>query len=75
MVFAGGIGERSVELRAAVADKLKCLGYSGVGGDNGNVDSKPDQVVIDISEGTPETKRLLVCRTDEQVGPFAIHLL
>lgn len=66
VVFAGGIGERSVELRAAVADKLKCLGYSGVSGDNGNVDSKLDQVVIDISEGTPEIKRILVCRTDEQ---------
>ncbi|KAK0188697.1 acetate and butyrate kinase [Armillaria mellea] len=66
VVFAGGIGERSVELRAAVADKLKCLGYSGVSGDNGNVDSKLDQVVIDISEGTPDTKRILVCRTDEQ---------
>ncbi|KAG7444968.1 acetate kinase [Guyanagaster necrorhizus] len=66
VVFAGGIGERSVELREAVADKLKCLGYSGVSGDNGNVDSKSDHVVIDISEGTPETKRTLVCRTDEQ---------
>ncbi|KAK0501509.1 acetate and butyrate kinase [Armillaria luteobubalina] len=66
VVFAGGIGERSVELRAAIADKLKCLGYSGVSGDNGNVDSKPDQVVIDISEGIPDTKRILVCRTDEQ---------
>ncbi|KAK0202601.1 acetate and butyrate kinase [Desarmillaria ectypa] len=66
VVFAGGIGEHSVELRAAVADKLKCLGYSGVSGNSGNVDSKADQVVIDISKGTAETKRILVCRTDEQ---------
>ncbi|KAK0467027.1 acetate and butyrate kinase [Desarmillaria tabescens] len=66
IVFAGGVGERSVELRAVIADKLKCLGYYGVSDDNGNVDSKADQVVIDISKGTPETKRILVCRTDEQ---------
>ncbi|KAK0204763.1 acetate and butyrate kinase [Desarmillaria ectypa] len=65
LVFSGGIGERSVELRSAIGAKLECLGYSGVGDANEYADNK-EGVVIDVSRGSPETKRTLICRTDEQ---------
>ncbi len=69
LVFSGGIGERSVELRNAIGARLECLGYSGVGSANEDADHK-EGVVIDVSRGHPETKRILICRTDEQVGVF-----
>ncbi|KAK0469816.1 acetate and butyrate kinase [Desarmillaria tabescens] len=65
LVFSGGIGERSVELRSAIGAKLECLGYSGVGDANEDADHK-EGVVIDVSRGNPETKKILICRTDEQ---------
>ncbi|PBL03651.1 acetate kinase [Armillaria gallica] len=65
LVFSGGIGERSVELRDAIGARLECLGYSGVGSANEDADHK-EGVVIDVSRGHPETKRILICRTDEQ---------
>ncbi|KAK0450159.1 acetate and butyrate kinase [Armillaria borealis] len=65
LIFSGGIGERSVELRSAIGARLECLGYSGVGSANEDADHK-EGVVIDASRGHPETKRILVCRTDEQ---------
>ncbi|KAK0223188.1 acetate and butyrate kinase [Armillaria fumosa] len=67
LVFSGGIGERSVELRRAIGARLECLGYSGVGSTNEEADRK-EGVVIDVSRGHPgpETKRILICRTDEQ---------
>ncbi|KAK0193756.1 acetate and butyrate kinase [Armillaria mellea] len=58
LVFSGGIGERSVELRNAVGARLKCLGYSGAGSANEDADQK-EGVVIDVSKGHPETKRIL----------------
>lgn len=69
LVFSGGIGERSVELRRAIGARLECLGYSGVGSANEDTDHK-EGVVIDVSrlsrDARPETKRILICRTDEQ---------
>lgn len=67
LVFAGGIGERSAPLRAAVVDGVACLGFAAIdstkneaGGDGG--------VVWDVGAAGDGGKRhkVLVCRTDEQ---------
>lgn len=63
LVFAGGIGEKSSELRAAVVNRASCLGFSIDKQRNSN---KVTEVVQDI--GTAEAKhRVLVCQTDEQL--------
>lgn len=62
LVFAGGIGEHGVELREAVAKKVRCLGFVIDGEKNGELKG---EVVEDIGwEGVG--KRVLVCKTDEQ---------
>ncbi|KAG6900688.1 hypothetical protein C0993_004999 [Termitomyces sp. T159_Od127] len=68
LVFSGGIGERSKELREVVAARARCLGYAKVDpAKNAELDQG---VVVDIGqkgEGKGEReKRVLVCRTDEQ---------
>lgn len=62
LVFAGGIGEKGVQLRKAVAEGVACLGFELDDGANG----KPgDDVVVDIgSKGSRH--RVLVVQTDEQ---------
>ncbi|KAL1843152.1 hypothetical protein VTJ49DRAFT_2902 [Mycothermus thermophilus] len=69
LVFAGGIGERSDLLRAAVVDQVSCLGFrlneeaNSAGGKRENGEEEP--VVWDVGkEGV--TPRVLVCKTDEQ---------
>ncbi|KAJ7236287.1 acetate and butyrate kinase [Mycena haematopus] len=77
LVFSGGIGERSKELRARIAERVGCLGYVSMDeGRNAGVDAT-EGVVVDIGEAGVDTgdvgeagsrsKRLLVCRTDEQL--------
>ena len=75
MVFAGGIGERSTELRQMVADKVQCLGYESLDAEsNANVAKSREDVVqistcgthVDV-DGEARKKRILVCHTDEQV--------
>ena len=67
LVFSGGIGEHSKEARKAVSGKVACLGFKGlVEAKNESVGSE-EGVVVDISESGENGKRLLVCRTDEQV--------
>jgi acetate kinase len=62
LVFAGGIGEHGVQLREAVAERVKCLGFEIDGGRNGELKG---EVVEDVGrEGV--NKRVLVCKTDEQ---------
>ena len=62
LVFAGGIGEKGVQLRTAIVGKLKCLGFE--------IDAKKneapgDEIITDIS--AMSTRHLvLVCQTDEQ---------
>jgi acetate kinase len=73
LVFAGGIGERSVELRERVGRAVQCLGYVAVQDDlNASVDGQ-EGPVLDLgnaSDARPghRGKRVLVCRTDEQVS-------
>ena len=63
LVFAGGIGEKSAELRKAVMSKVSCLGFDL----DKQVNQKPDdQVVVGIGK-TGSKQRVLVCQTDEQV--------
>ncbi|KAI5921628.1 acetate and butyrate kinase-like protein [Camillea tinctor] len=70
LVFAGGIGERSARLRAAVADQAGCLGFAVDGARNEGVvapgeDGAKGMVVQDVGrEGARH--RTLVCFTDEQ---------
>ncbi|CAK3999400.1 acetate kinase [Lecanosticta acicola] len=63
LAFAGGIGEKGVQLRKAVLDKVACLGFELDEGRN----AKPDDgMVADI--GTRGSRhRVLVCQTDEEV--------
>ena len=65
LVFAGGIGERSVELREAVVARTAFLGFALDDEANGKVDAD-SSVVVDIGK-SHDGHRVLVCRTDEQV--------
>ena len=64
LVFAGGIGERSAALRAAVVEQVGCLGFVLDGEANGAV-SGSEAEVQDVGKAGV-TPRVLVCRTDEQ---------
>jgi acetate kinase len=69
LIFTGGIGENSKELREAVAEKVKCLGFMNIDNEkNGNVEElfKNGKGIVDISGGTNEKFRLLVIETDEE---------
>lgn len=63
IVFSGGIGERSVELRAAVGERCACLGVAIDREKNGAVNGEKESVV-EIGDGSVKA---LVCKTDEQV--------
>lgn len=62
LVFAGGIGEHSVELREAIIRKLKFLSFIP----NYKKNEKPGEgTVVDLGYEIAE-HRILLCRTDEQ---------
>ncbi|GJE94515.1 acetate and butyrate kinase [Phanerochaete sordida] len=65
LVFSGGIGERSVELRETITKQMECLGFGIDEAKNAAVD-KEDGTVIDVGVSHDE-RRVLVCRTDEQL--------
>ncbi|KDR79039.1 hypothetical protein GALMADRAFT_244781 [Galerina marginata CBS 339.88] len=71
LVFAGGIGERSVELRNIVGKKVQCLGFHDVERSKNEAVGNEDAVVMDISVNQRETKgrmkQVLVCKTNEQL--------
>ncbi|KAF8909775.1 Acetokinase family-domain-containing protein [Gymnopilus junonius] len=71
LVFSGGIGENGAELRSVIGKKMECLGFCKVDEERNAKARKEDAVVIDISVGSDEDeerkKRVLVCKTDEQV--------
>jgi acetate kinase len=68
LVFAGGIGEKSAELRAAVVRAAACLGFALDERANAGAGEREDEKVVDIGrrKGGEEGKRVLVCWTDEQ---------
>jgi acetate kinase len=71
LVFAGGIGERSVELRNTIGGKIGCLGYNEIDHQKNEGAGKREDVVCSIAVDD-ETKgrgkgRILVVKTDEQV--------
>jgi len=73
LVFAGGIGERSVEVRRRVGERVGCLGFEvgdGRGRGNGREDGKGEGegVVWEIGaeKESGAGKMVLVCETDEQ---------
>ncbi|EXJ93844.1 acetate kinase [Capronia coronata CBS 617.96] len=61
LVFAGGIGEKSVYLREVVTQKVSCLGFTLDHEKNQNAAEGGD--VVDI--GSSDKQRTLVCETDE----------
>ncbi|KAI9731652.1 MAG: hypothetical protein M1818_007782 [Claussenomyces sp. TS43310] len=62
LVFAGGIGEKSAELRRRVVDDCKCLGFGIDSAKNGKT---IEDVVQDV--GASDARHgVLVCLTDEQ---------
>jgi acetate kinase len=63
LVFAGGIGEKSGELREAIGNGVECLGFEVDDNKNKNVG---DGVVEDIGVEGGKGGRVLVCQTDEQ---------
>lgn len=66
-MFSGGIGEHGRELREAVTKAVECLGFGMVdAGRNADDNVNEGGVVVDIGiEGMD--KRILICKTDEQV--------
>ncbi|EMD34066.1 hypothetical protein CERSUDRAFT_117576 [Gelatoporia subvermispora B] len=66
LVFSGGIGEKSADLREAVVEKVRCLGFEVDQTKNNGVDDQEGSVV-EIWKSTEDGKRILVCRTDEQM--------
>lgn len=63
LVFAGGVGERSWQLREAVVDAVACLGFEVRREDNEGVGGRRE-VVVSVGGGGG-CADVLVCRTDE----------
>ncbi|TGZ85486.1 acetate kinase-like protein [Ascodesmis nigricans] len=68
IVFSGGIGEKSDELRLMVCEKLACLGVRLDERANRRAAENDNAVVAISSERVSdrESVKVLVCRTDEQ---------
>jgi acetate kinase len=62
LVFAGGIGEKSAELRKRVVGACECLGFRIDGSKN---ERKVEDVVQEVG-AKGARHRVLVCQTDEQ---------
>ncbi|KAF8154399.1 acetate and butyrate kinase [Pholiota molesta] len=72
LVFAGGIGERGIELRSLISERVACLGYCKLDEDLNKDARKREGVVVDISAEEKASrdvqgKRILMCKTDEQI--------
>lgn len=63
LVFSGGIGEKSWELRKVIGERVQCLGFQAV---DDRANRGEGHGVWDIGDGQ-SGKRVLVCETDEQV--------
>lgn len=66
LVFSGGIGEKSAQLRRAVVEACACLGFGIDERANDSVDSVEGSVV-GVGGGGEGRAQTVVCRTDEQV--------
>ncbi|KAJ7152274.1 Acetokinase family-domain-containing protein [Mycena crocata] len=66
LVFAGGIGERSKELRERISDRVGCLGYAPIDVKLNTTVDETESAVVDIGASAAGST-LLVCRTDEQL--------
>lgn len=62
-MFAGGIGEKSARLRAAVVEQVGCLGFAI--DEEANAAKQGVGVVQDVGR-KGVVPRVLVCQTDEQ---------
>ncbi|KAK9374171.1 Acetokinase family-domain-containing protein [Lipomyces chichibuensis] len=65
LVFAGGIGEKGKELRAAVIEKVSCLGFT-IDKELNTTASTTSDVIFDVSKKDAKLKTLVV-QTDEQL--------
>lgn len=63
LVFAGGIGEKSADLRKAICAQVSCLGFHL---DQGKNAKDIEEIVEDVGANRKEGSRVLVCQTDEQ---------
>ncbi|KAI7084923.1 acetate kinase [Hortaea werneckii] len=71
LVFAGGIGEKSAQLRRAVVERIRCLGFEIDREANADPTFADDEgVVAEIGRKKEEEgggrNRVVVCKTDEQ---------
>lgn len=75
IVFSGGVGENSPELRKAVLQQCACLGLDIVSDELNEANSHGNPVVYDIGQGKFGI-RTLVCRTNEEVDrrPHTPHV-
>lgn len=80
-MFSGGIGERSKEVRQVIGRKMACLGFEVVDAEKNEKMDTLEGVVVDLGAGRPDGegvgegkgKKLLVCRTDEQVSNSSVR--
>jgi len=63
LVFAGGIGEKGAELRRAVVEGVRCLGF----GLDGQRNRDPGEGTVVEITGEGARHRVLICKTDEQL--------
>lgn len=63
LVFAGGIGEKGVQLREAVVAKAKCIGFEL----DGEKNAKPEDKVVTSISAKGSKFDVLICHTDEQL--------
>lgn len=66
LVFAGGIGEKSASLRAAVSERVSCLGFTIDEAANEKYSKVQGAEVVTNITGVKKTSSILVCCTDEQ---------
>jgi acetate kinase len=66
LVFAGGIGEKSASLRAAVSERVSCLGFAIDKAANEELLKDPGAKVVANITDANRPSSILVCRTDEQ---------
>ncbi len=67
LVFSGGIGERSAQLRTVLGKKVACLGYTELDEAKNKTAGEVQEVVCEISKKSHSGGKILVVKTDEQV--------